>query len=147
MSQTLAKLRLPFLIGMTVLAFAFAGFVLTARPWLFGSPHAGAIAETWETSTGALRIRIDRHNEENSFLPGAYYVFRSAPVGSEAWRDIISFRHDDRVPIPRDQVRLVNDQVAFVFMGWIYAVTTDDGATWSVWDAEHELPSWHCCNY
>jgi hypothetical protein len=69
------------------------------------------------------------------------------PTGSDAWRDITTFRHDDAVPIPRDQIRFVNNRVAFVFMGWIYAVTTDGGATWSVWDAGNDLPNWQCCNY
>jgi len=32
-------------------------------------------------------------------------------------------------------------------MGWMFAVTTDGGATWSVWDAKKDLPNWQCCNY
>jgi hypothetical protein len=59
----------------------------------------------------------------------------------------MTFRHDDPVPIPRDQVRFVSDQIGFVFMGWMYAVSTDGGKKWSVWNAEHDLPNWECCNY
>jgi hypothetical protein len=108
----------------------------------------GAIAETWETMNGSFKIRVDRHNEENGgSVAGAYYVFRSAAVGSDNWRDVMTFRHDDPNPIPRDQLRFVNDRVGFVFMGWMYAVTSDGGANWSVWDAGNDLPSWQCCNY
>ncbi len=143
-------LRHPFLIAIAVLALGFG--VLVAATWpaalLFLPPRMGAIAETWQTANDTLQIRVDRHYEENGgFVAGAYYVFRSAPVGSNNWRDIMTFRHDDPIPIPRDNIRFVNGRVASVFMGWMYAVTTDGGATWSVWDAGNDLPSWQCCNY
>jgi len=57
------------------------------------------------------------------------------------------FRHDDPDPIPRDQIRFVNESIGNAFMGWMYAVTTDKGASWSVWDAQQDLPKWQCCNY
>ena len=57
------------------------------------------------------------------------------------------FRHDDPVPIPRQQVRFANNDTAYVFMGWMYAVTTDSGKTWSLWNAEKDLQGWQCCNY
>jgi len=62
--------------------------------------QVGALAESWETSNQLFRVRVDRHYEENGgFVPGAYYVFRSAPTGSDAWHDFMMFRHDDPVPI------------------------------------------------
>src|SRR5205809_6977236 len=133
MRLILSILRRPFVIVIAVSALVFGIFVAATWPaaLLFLPPRIGPIAETWETTNGSFRIRVDRHNEENGgFVPGAYYVFRSAPVGSEAWRDIMTFRHDDPNPIPRDQVRFLNDRVGFVFMGWMYAVTSDSGATW-----------------
>ena len=59
----------------------------------------------------------------------------------------MTFRDDDPRRIPRENVRLVNDRIGYVFMGWMYAVTIDGGATWSVWNAETDLPNWQCCNY
>ena len=59
----------------------------------------------------------------------------------------MTFRHDDSVSIPREQVRFVDIQIGYVFMGWMYAVTTNGGDTWSVWNAEKDLPGWECCNY
>ncbi|HBB96488.1 MAG TPA: hypothetical protein DC054_13960 [Blastocatellia bacterium] len=109
----------------------------------------GDTVESFETSNQTFKLRVDRHAEVGGFgaIAGAYYVFRSAPVGSDVWRDIMTFRHDDPNPIPRDQARFLNDHVAFVFMGWMYAVTTDSGASWSVWDSSRDLPKWRCCNY
>ncbi|MBK8316561.1 MAG: hypothetical protein IPL01_22115 [Acidobacteria bacterium] len=83
----------------------------------------GAIAETWQTAKDTLQIRVDRHYEENGgFVAGAYYVFRSAPVGSNNWRDIMTFRHDDPIPIPRDNIRFVNGASRLFSQGWMYAV-------------------------
>jgi hypothetical protein len=50
------------------------------------------------------------------------------------------FRHDDDPPIPRDNVRFVSDQIGYIFMGSMYAVTTDAGRIWSVWDATKDAP-------
>ena len=130
---------------------AIIGFIV-ATNWgiismLVVGPYMGNVTESWETSNQTFKLRVDRCAEENSFVPGAYYVFQSAPSNSDAWREIMTFRHDDPVPIPREQVRFVNDRVGYAFMGWMSAVTTDGGASWSVWSADKDLPKLQCCNY
>ena len=133
---------LTVLIAVAALAFASCK--------VLSGPRMGDTVESFETSNQTFKLRVDRHAEVGGFmavLNGAYYVFRSAPVGSDTWHDIMTFRHDDPNPIPRDQVRFVNERVGFVFMGWMYAVTTDTGATWTVWDSSRDLPKWQCCNY
>ena len=110
-------------------------------------PYAGPVTESWETSGQTFQVRIDMCPEKNAMVGGAYYVFRSAPKGSDSWHDVMTFRHDDHVAIPQDNVQFLNDQTGFVFMGWMYAVTTDAGKNWSVWDAGRDLPNWRCCNY
>jgi hypothetical protein len=130
-----------------VIAFG-AALLLATNCTILSGPHMGAVTESFETSNKAFRLRVDRHAEVGGFGPGgAYYVFRTAPPGSDAWRDIMTFRHDDPIPIPRDQVRFLNERVGFVFMGWMYAVTTDEGASWSVWDSSRDMPKRPCCNY
>lgn len=133
--------RLPIVIALAAVLSVVANCRL--------GPHMGDTVESFETSNQTFKLRVDRHAEVGGFgaIAGAYYVFRSAPVGSDVWRDIMTFRHDDPNPIPRDQARFLNDHVAFVFMGWMYAVTTDSGASWSVWDSSRDLPKWRCCNY
>lgn len=109
----------------------------------------GKVAERWQSgNNAAFKIRILKYLERGDpSIPGAYYVFQSAPVKSEEWTDIMTFRHDDPVSIPQNQVRFVNDRIGYVFMGWKYAVTTDGGATWTVWDAYENMPEWKCCHY
>jgi hypothetical protein len=116
---------------------------------LLSKPRRGEkINERWETSNEIFKLRVTSYAEENGgFVGGAYYVFESASVGSDEWRKIMTFRHDDPIPIPRDQVRFLRDKTAYVFMGWMYAVTIDGGSSWFVWDARKDLPNWQCCNY
>jgi hypothetical protein len=106
------------------------------------------ILETWEISNREFKVRVTSYEESGSTtIAGAYYVFRSAPAGTDAWHDIVVFRHDDPVPIPREQVHLEAEGTGYLFMGWKYAVTTDGGRTWTIWDATKNLPNWACCNY
>jgi hypothetical protein len=131
-------------IGIMCLVTALAfGCPFTSKP-----QRGEKIIEAWETINNTFKVGVTVYAEKNSgFAPGAYYVFRSAPLSSGRWQEIFTFRHDDPVPIPLEQLRFVNDKTGYVFMGWIYAVTTDGASNWSVWSAEKDLPGWQCCNY
>ena len=107
----------------------------------------GAVIEQWHSDNKPFKIRVTAYEETGANVNGAYYLFEAAPSGSDHWREIMTFRHDDDPKIPANQVRYVNDDIGYVFMGWMYAVTTDAGRTWSVWSAEKDLPDWQCCNY
>ena len=112
-----------------------------------GPPRRGNALETWETTNNRIRIRLTAYEERGAYLAGTYYGFESAPETSTAGKEFMVFRHDDRPEIPREQVRFVSDKVAYVFMGWMYAVTTDGGVNWFVWNAQNDLANWQCCNY
>ncbi len=110
-------------------------------------PDRGNLIDQWQTSNEVLKIRVSQYDEKGAIVSGTYYVFECAPLESDNWQEIMTFRHDDRVGIPKDQVRFVSNQIGYVYMGWMYAVTKDAGANWSVWDAKKDLPNWQCCNY
>ncbi len=67
-------------------------------------------------------------------LAGAYYVFETKTNDEQDWREIFVFLHDAPIPIDEEGIQFVNDRVAYVYMSWMYAVTTDGGKTWSVWN-------------
>lgn len=129
-----------FLIAPLFFAFSCA---------LDQGPRRGEeVLERWETSNASFSIRVTSFNEVGGFPSGAYYVFESASGSSNLnWHEIIVFRHDDRIAIPTANIRLQNDRVGYMFIGWKYAVTTDGGRTWNVWDAQKDLENWRCCNY
>ena len=110
---------------------------------LFRSPKIGNCTESWTTENDMFRIRVNKHAEENGgYVGGAYFIFQSAPKGQENWANIMIFRHDDPVEIPREQVRFVCERIGYVFIGNKFAVTADGGITWSIWDAIKNLPNW-----
>jgi hypothetical protein len=80
------------------------------------------VNETWETTNNTFKVSVIAYAEENGgFVGGAYYVFRSAAVGSDDWREIMTFRHDDPIAIPRQQVQFVNEKIGYVYMGEFFA--------------------------
>lgn len=130
-------------IVLAAIMVPFAWHVVSSPP-----RQGKTINEQWEKADKLFSIRVTAYAEENGGLDaGAYYAFESKEVGSDTWNSVTTFRHDDPVPIARDQVRFVDKTTAYFFFGWVYAVTTDAGRTWSVWNAVRDLPAWQCCNY
>jgi len=133
------KLRGVIIFGVTLLiGLALTGFFATR------SRMSSRVIDHWETTDGNIDIRVKAYAEDGwGPVLGAYYVFESSRHGSGNWQEIMTFRHDDPLPIPRDQIRFVNDRTAFVFMGWMYGVTTDGGMNWSVWSAQEHYPQYN----
>ncbi|MCA1630411.1 MAG: hypothetical protein LC785_11700 [Acidobacteria bacterium] len=120
------KRLVPTIIILVAFGFSACG--------LF-KPKMGNIVETWQAENQNLKLRIVMRQERCFAVCGAYYTFLSAPVGSDSWREIFTAHHDDPNPIPRENLRFVNPQIGYVFFGSKYAVTTDAGKSWMVWDA------------
>lgn len=124
------------------LIIATLTFVVGICVWgayYFYDSTRGKIFDNWETANAEFKIRISAYKEMAAFTPGAYYVFQSAKVGSDNWSEFMTLRTDGLIPIPREQVRFVNDHTGYAFMGATYAVTTDGGRTWTCWNADSEL--------
>ncbi len=146
----MAKFKKTHLSWPTLsLAFIVAISLLTFGPRLLGRPHPAKHArEVVEIPGPEFAVRISAFPEENGGpVAGAYYRFESLPSSSKNWVTSMEFRHDDPVPIPRENVRFMPPKSAYVFMGWKYAVTTDGGEHWRLWNAETDLAGWRCCNY
>jgi hypothetical protein len=107
------------------------------------------IIESWETSNSNFKITIIAYELLMNVEPvGTYYTFsRVIPYKDDLSEEaILTIRQDEAVPIPREQIKFISDQVGYVFMGWLYSVTADGGKTWRQWDAETELTGWQCCD-
>lgn len=112
-------------------------------------PHPAAnLYQVVEVPGTAFTVRISEFLEEDNWpVSGAYYRFESMPRGGKDWVLAVQVRTDDDVPLPVKNVHFVSTDAGFLFMGWKYAVTTDGGQHWAVWNAERDLPDWQCCNY
>src|SRR5205814_1922346 len=103
----------------------------------------GAEVSRWENSDSAIHVRVIERAEVGNFMNGAYYVFESRSPTDNDWHYVMTFRQDDQVDIPKESVSIKNSSLAYVAMGWMFAVTTDSGRTWSVWNAKGDLPGWN----
>jgi hypothetical protein len=74
-------------------------------------------------------------------------VFESSVNGTDNWQEITTFRHDDPISFPKENIKILNENIGYFFLGWKYGITTDGGKTWSVWNVTKDLPNCKCENY
>lgn len=103
------------------------------------SSERGAVIDRWEVSNAKFKLRVTAYREKAIMTPGAFYVFQSGLKDADEWREILTVLTDEPIPIPRENIRFVDDQIAYFFMRNYYAVTTDSGRSWSIWDAQKGL--------
>jgi hypothetical protein len=101
------------------------------------------VLETWEPSDKAIKIRVRKFDEWPSYaiLPHTYFTLDAADPDSGRWREIMSWRVDDPIPIQRQQIRYQGDALVYAFANEQYVVTSDGGKAWSLWSAEKNLPT------
>jgi len=127
---------------MIAAALAASNCVILKRPYRSATPF-----ETWIGENKTFRVRVSAYEEKEAPVTGAYYLFESTSANSTNWHEIMTLRHDDQPAIPKNQIRFLNDRIGYVFMEWMYAVTTDGGNTWSVWNAIKDVPDWQWSKY
>ena len=98
-------------------------------------PELGPADGSYVGSSPTLEIRVTRRPEVEGPVPGAQYAFESRQVGETQWRPIATVRHDDWVDLPSNRIHFVDQNTAYLSMCSLFAVTTDGGARWHVWDA------------
>lgn len=103
------------------------------------------IVESWKTSNGTFRMRVLAYYLEGVDPAGVYYTFQSFNSDPEwfDWKEVMTSRQDKSIPIPASSVVFLADNIAYVTMGSMYAVTTDSGVSWSRWDAERDFTQGH----
>jgi hypothetical protein len=127
----ISKYSKTFLAGVACILAIFVSSCIFGR-----GGGRGERLEAWETAKGNFKIRVSQYAEKNPvFLTHFFFVFESATVGSGGWFEFMTVKNDSSIPVPREQIRFVSDEIAYVFMNEKYAVTTDLGRTWTVWEA------------
>jgi hypothetical protein len=130
-------------------ALALAGAVVVVVS-LVGGPRSdpGTVFERREFALRGFTVGVTAAHEDlhwgpvplPNVVPGGHYRFQASSGDGSV--EVMTFRHDDPGPIPDGCVVQVSPRVAFVFMGWRYAVTTDGGGSWDAWDAALDLPGY-----
>jgi hypothetical protein len=94
-----------------------------------------SVLNNWETSNSTFAIRVRESQEKRFPLAKFCYMFESHRHDSNDWNRVIETCTDDEIAIPRDWVRFVSDQTAYIFTVDKYAITMNGGNTWVVWEA------------
>jgi hypothetical protein len=127
-------------VTVALCAIAFIRIFLSQRS------HPSSVARevlVFTNPNQGFRIRVQMFPEEGmGFALGAFYRFESAPLSSHQWKEIMMVRMDDPDPIPKDHIRFLSRGIAYVFTLEHYAVTTDEGKSWTVWYIVTDLPDY-----
>jgi hypothetical protein len=109
----------------------------------------GTEKDVCQKSINQFEIKITASQETGVInpVPSTTYRFYSKNVNDKDWRKITSFVSDDEINSPCKAITYASETTAYFYMGWKYSVTNDTGNTWSVWDAEKDLPGWKPVNY
>lgn len=134
----------PFL--KKILLLLLAGFFLFIISLFLR--RKGELLENQNVAVGAVNVRISLYNERY-LLPsgGGRYFIEIAKKETNEWRELVYFRLDEAYPLPTNNIRAINEQTCFIFLGWTYLVTTDGGESWNKWDAPKYFSSPNCCKY
>jgi len=95
------------------------------------------IFSTEQRDTVRFSVKITAYRERRSFgqvLGGAYYVFEAKEKDKPTWKKFLVVPGDDPEPIDKKSITLVNEKTGYAFMHRNFAVTTDAGNIWSLWD-------------
>lgn len=118
--------------------------VLRGATWRQGKYNIETQEFPWQAGTIKLTA-YDIYNVEPS---GRYHTFTvPRKIGDyETTSIVFNILLKEAVPLTTNRVKIFNDQIAYVYLGWIYSVTLDGGRSWHLWDAERNLPEWNCCD-
>ncbi len=167
--------RPPFPLFVTVGLFAVIGFIiglviqkLWQQKWwgkliiavvLIGNMCAGLLlisvhnvlvgpayktCEHFVTDSKAVRVVA---YPEYGMLGGGQFFFLVTRDSGETWEEFMHFRHDDPVNPPCENIKSLNDQTFWAWMGWKLSITHDGGVTWQTWSPTDTWPDWQCCHY
>jgi len=92
---------------------------------------------TEERHNSTFSVRVTAYRERRDFaqaLGGAYYVFEAKNRDEGIWKKFLVVADDDPEPIDKNSIVIVNEKTGYGFMLKRFAVTTDAGKTWSIWD-------------
>ena len=95
------------------------------------------ILSTEQKENTSFSVKVTAVRERRFFgqlLAGASYIFEVKNKAEQGWRRFMVVNHDDPIPIDKNSIVLVNESIGYVFMVKIFAVTTDGGLTWSIWN-------------
>lgn len=130
------RLRVITFIGILTAVVAMIGVGYTASRVLRFPGDRGPVYNTWGAANETFQVRMTAYYEVGIIMPGAFYSAESAPIGSNDWREFLSFRGDDAIPISviAERFRFVDTHTAYLYTSNQFLLTRDSGRNWSIWE-------------
>jgi len=127
---------------LIILVILIGGFGLLLLFVYHGlKPRRAELFDSYVYETLGFKIKAETRYQEGGLLPlfNAYHDYYVKTDESDHWRLILTLIWDDPLKIPEDQIRNVSDDVTYLFIGWMYAVTTDGGESWETWNGNPKV--------
>jgi hypothetical protein len=110
--------------------------ILLLLVWEGIKPRRGDLFDTYTFEADSFTIKAETRYQDSYLLPlwNAYHDYYVRTSDSDRWKLIFTLIFDDPLKIPKKQIRKIDNQAVYVFIGWMYSVTTDGGKTWNTWN-------------
>jgi hypothetical protein len=92
-------------------------------------------------------VRIAAHENYDQWLTGGGLLYYVTSDAGKSWNQFLTFRHDDPTQPQCENIKSLNPDFFWVWVGWKAAFTHDGGKTWTMWEPKDSWPDWECCNY
>ena len=110
----------------------------SAKPNCFDTVHE-RLQQDW-SGAAPYSLRVERRPDNCGYGPSdSYYFFEVKTNGSDEWREVMTYRHNEPFSLRPQWLRPINERVAYVYLLDRFAVTTDGGRTWALWSADQNL--------
>lgn len=87
---------------------------------------------TYQLEMHDVHIRVQMFPELGGIVSGGKYTFTSSGDG-DRWVTIMEIANDDPDAIPCDQIRILPNGTAYVFMKDSLAISRNKGVDWKIW--------------
>ncbi|MGA2915378.1 MAG: hypothetical protein ABSE89_05070 [Sedimentisphaerales bacterium] len=132
------KIVIIIILLLNVPPGLFFFFISNAR---YEKPES---CEKYFSQTNGLKIVA---YPEKGFLGNTQLFYLATYDAGNHWNQIMHFRTHDPINPNFDNLRYLDPNNYWVWMGWQLAVTHNGGKTWFVWNPRETWKSWRCCNY
>jgi hypothetical protein len=115
--------------------------VIRGSTWTEGQFNTQTVSVPWNNEL----LSISTYNLFNVHSTGKHLTAKfTAPNKSLTVFNLLLSNNDTSPSV--QNIHIVNENIAYFFFGWCYAVTLDNGKHWALWDAERSLDNWNCCD-
>lgn len=92
------------------------------------------LVDTWDRDANGVKMRLRKFADRSTFQSQCYFVIDAGISGSSTWKEILTWYDEGCSLMQRERIQFVGRRVVYAFDYSSYAVTTDAGGHWSVWD-------------